>query len=427
MISSAILDAYSSIFMNISIDYSYVGHEPFYIPKFSKKDLLQLIYSAKRIFENESCLLHLYSPFVIVGDVHGNIRDLLRIFAQNGSPITTNYIFLGDYVDRGEHSVEVISLLLALKVSYPKSIYLLRGNHEFREINSIYGFHDQVLDSYDEDLYNAFNNCFDYLPFAALLDSKYFLVHGGISPFLEKVEQITSIEKPVKSFNEGDQKDLICDLVWSDPIQIYAYYWNSERGHGHIYGLEAMKIFLENNSLKGIIRSHQCVYHGVEKFKYGILYTVFSSSCYVEVFNNEAGVLISNEDILKPLILPPIPQLKKKETFYKEFDCNTCRVPLCNRINPIFSPERRRKRNFRLNSSIGSPMYKSRSTLHMRCSPFISKECTFSPKPVKTNQESYQNSEPSSPLCLPLLQAKAIAGSSPLIESPLTNENDHVI
>lgn len=150
---------------------------------------------------------------VLAGDIHGQYTDLLRLFEYGGFPPEANYLFLGDYVDRGKQSLETICLLLAYKIKYPENFFLLRGNHECASINRIYGFYDECKRRYNIKLWKTFTDCFNCLPIAAIIDEKIFCCHGGLSPDLQGMEQIRRIMRPTDVPDTG----LLCDLLWSDP------------------------------------------------------------------------------------------------------------------------------------------------------------------------------------------------------------------
>ena len=130
------------------------------------------------------------------GDVHGQYYDLLRIFEYGGFPPDSNYLFLGDYIDRGRQSIETIVLLLCYKIKYPENFFLLRGNHECAQINRIYGFYDECKRRYSIKLWRVFSDVFNCLPVSAPIDEKIFCMHGGLSPELKNLDQIKGIVRP---------------------------------------------------------------------------------------------------------------------------------------------------------------------------------------------------------------------------------------
>lgn len=144
-----------------------------------------LCLKSREIFLQQPILLELEAPLKICGDIHGQYTDLLRLFEYGGFPPEANYLFLGDYVDRGKQSLETICLLLAYKIKYPENFFLLRGNHECASINRIYGFYDECKRRFNIKLWKTFTDCFNCLPIAAIIDEKIFCCHGGLSPDLQ--------------------------------------------------------------------------------------------------------------------------------------------------------------------------------------------------------------------------------------------------
>ncbi|MDR3547451.1 MAG: metallophosphoesterase [Candidatus Pacebacteria bacterium] len=188
-----------------------------------------------------------------VGDIHGQYFDLLRLFQYGGFPQDSNYLFLGDYVDRGKQNIETICLLLAYKIKYSESFFLLRGNHECENINRIYGFFDECKRRYNARLWKAFITCFNWLPLAAIIEDRIFCVHGGISDKMKTVEDVKLLERPFRIPPVG----LICDLVWSDPdITVKKWSYN-DRGISVTFGEPQVEQFLKANDFDLICRAHQ--------------------------------------------------------------------------------------------------------------------------------------------------------------------------
>ena len=244
------------------------------------------------------CLLHLQ----ICGDVHGQYYDLLRVFQCLGSPSEANYLFLGDYVDRGPYSTEVIALLLAFKIKYPDRFFLLRGNHETASINRIYGFYDDCKRRFSVKLWKTFCDCFNCLPVAAIVAGKIFCCHGGLSPDLKSMDQIRQLMRPSDVPDVG----LMCDLMWSDPDPSTDQWSENDRGVSYTFGKKVVQEFLKTHNLDLVCRAHQCVEDGYEFFSNRGLITVFSAPNYCGDWGNAGGMLVVGPDlqcslrILKP-------------------------------------------------------------------------------------------------------------------------------
>ncbi|KAH0795798.1 Ser/Thr protein phosphatase [Histomonas meleagridis] len=269
--------------------------------------ILRTLSFARKMFESEPPLLELNGQFVVVGDLHGNLDDILRIFQRCRYPPKTSYLFLGDYVDRGKYSVEVVVLLFALKIKFPDNIFLLRGNHETEQVSKSYGFFDECKAKYNEEVYAAFLDCFSWMPIAAIINQTIFCIHGGISSSLESIEQIKAIKRPLNSLPH-----LVSDLLWSDPSDTVQEFGPSDRKCGCLFGSTALNSFLENNSLKCLIRAHEFMYKGFE-WHFGNCLTVFSSSNYQKTRNIAAYAIVNEDCQIKTEILAPLTE----ECIYK--------------------------------------------------------------------------------------------------------------
>ena len=253
----------------------------------------------------------------------------MRLFEYGGFPPEANYLFLGDYVDRGKQSLETICLLLAFKVSpmkrresiqrgtrcalaiisrylsnvtsrsptsqikYPENFFLLRGNHECASINRIYGFYDECKRRYNIRLWRGFTDCFNCLPVAALIDEKILCMHGGLSPELKDLGQIKRIARPTDVPDSG----LLCDLLWADPDKDIQGWGENDRGVSYTFGPDCVTEFLQKHDLDLICRAHQVVEEGYEFFAKRQLVTIFSAPNYCGEFEN-AGAMMSVDETL---------------------------------------------------------------------------------------------------------------------------------
>ncbi|CAD5232154.1 unnamed protein product [Bursaphelenchus xylophilus] len=278
----------------------------------------QIIVRAIESFKKLPSMLRLHAPLYIVGDIHGQFTDLLRIFALCGQPTKTVYLFLGDYVDRGPHSLEVICLLLLLRIRYPWNIHMLRGNHECSAVNRTYGFSDEcesrfqhipvtttvwgvkATDMKGTQVWYRFQDVFNWLPFCALINERILCMHGGLSPNLERLEQLEALKRPIDPCEAG----LPIDLLWADPdIKLPCgeedpQYGPSNRGISSHFNVRAVMEACRNLGLDMIVRAHQVVQDGYEFFAQRHLVTLFSAPNYCGQYNNAGAIMSVNADLM---------------------------------------------------------------------------------------------------------------------------------
>ncbi|EXB86901.1 Serine/threonine-protein phosphatase PP2A-3 catalytic subunit [Morus notabilis] len=280
----------------------------------SEQQVRTLCEKAKEILMEESNVQPVKSPVTICGDIHGQFHDLAELFRIGGKCPDTNYLFMGDYVDRGYYSVETVTLLVALKVRYPQRITILRGNHESRQITQVYGFYDECLRKYgNANVWKIFTDLFDYFPLTALLihhdgekiktksrslmkadpngklcrvESEIFCLHGGLSPSIETLDSIRNFDRVQEVPHEGP----MCDLLWSDPDDRCG--WGiSPRGAGYTFGQDISEQFNHTNNLKLIARAHQLVMDGFNWAHEQKVVTIFSAPNYCYRCGNMASIL----------------------------------------------------------------------------------------------------------------------------------------
>ena len=273
------------------------------------EEIKWLCKTVQKIFLDQPVFLELQPPLTICGDIHGQYHDLLRIFDKCRYPPHTNYLFLGDYVDRGCQSIETVCLLFSFKIRYPENFFLLRGNHECEYINNQFGFSDECIQNYDLDIWRTFNEVFNCLPIAALIDDKIFCVHGGLSPSLMNLDNLRNIKRPTDVPEEG----LLCDLLWSDPDPDADEWEENDRGTSYIFGLNPLKRFLSRFHFDLVCRAHQAIMGGYDfPFKrdggqgeMGLV-TLFSAPNYCYEYDNKAAMLSVDEKLFCTFtVLPP--------------------------------------------------------------------------------------------------------------------------
>jgi serine/threonine-protein phosphatase 2B catalytic subunit len=292
--------------------------------RLDKECAKRLIREASALFKAEPNLLDLRYPITVCGDIHGQYYDLIRLFDVGGDPKDTQYLFLGDYVDRGCFSCEVVFYLYAHKIFYPKTFFMLRGNHECRQLTSFFNFKDECQYKYDVELYDLIMDSFDHLPIGAMVNRSFFCVHGGLSPEIATLSDISSLDRHQETPREGP----MCDLLWSDPYDEEGgmagdaapmsdsdhggkhsvalntsaaaatwFVYNETRQCSYIYGSDAVRQFLDDNKITSIIRAHEAQVDGYKMHmvnaETGIprVITIFSAPNYCDVYKNKAACL----------------------------------------------------------------------------------------------------------------------------------------
>jgi len=261
---------------------------------------LKIIQEGAALLRSEKTMVEVGTPVTVCGDIHGQFYDLIKLFEVGGDPGNTKYLFLGDYVDRGCFGIECVIYLLALKLCYPTTFFLLRGNHECRYLTAYFTFKQECKVKYTEKVYEACMEAFDCLPLAALMNRQFLCVHGGLSPEIQTLDDILKLDR----FKEPPAFGAMCDLLWSDPSEDFGceetmehFSHNEVRGCSYFYSYAACCKFLQQNNLLSIIRAHEAQDAGYRMYKkspttgFPSLITIFSAPNYLDVYKNKASVL----------------------------------------------------------------------------------------------------------------------------------------
>lgn len=315
--------------------------------KIAKQDLLNIFNQVIEVFRKEKNLLELKYPVTVVGDIHGQFYDLIKLLDLAGEVATNKYLFLGDYVDRGSFSIEVLLILYTLKLNHPQNIFMIRGNHECRQMTTFFNFRSECLSKYDLEVYEAACNTFDVLPLACIINKKFLALHGGISPELVTLDDLTRVNR----FNEPPRQGLFCDVLWSDPIandtgsSPEKYKSNEVRGCSYFFNSAAVNTFLKRNKLLTVIRAHEAQLEGYKMHtwngpgEFPVVITIFSAPNYCDVYNNKGAIIKFDDNNLNiqqfnysghPYILPNFMDLF---TWSIPFVIEKVLEVLCNVVN----------------------------------------------------------------------------------------------
>ncbi|KAI1438816.1 serine/threonine-protein phosphatase 2B catalytic subunit [Xylaria sp. CBS 124048] len=275
--------------------------------RLTEEQALWIITKGTELLRQEPNLLEMDAPITVCGDVHGQYYDLMKLFEVGGDPAVTRYLFLGDYVDRGYFSIECVLFLWSLKIHYPSTLWLLRGNHECRHLTDYFTFKLECKHKYSEAIYEACMESFCSLPLAALMNKQFLCIHGGLSPELHTLDDLRSIDR----FREPPTQGLMCDILWADPLEDFGqektnefFVHNHVRGCSYFFSYHAACNFLEKNNLLSIIRAHEAQDAGYRMYRktrttgFPSVMTIFSAPNYLDVYNNKAAVLKYENNVM---------------------------------------------------------------------------------------------------------------------------------
>ncbi|KAG0225044.1 3',5'-cyclic-nucleotide phosphodiesterase (PDEase) (3':5'-CNP) [Actinomortierella wolfii] len=275
--------------------------------RITEDQAIYILQKGTELLRKEPNLLEVDAPITVCGDIHGQYYDLMKLFEVGGNPADTRYLFLGDYVDRGYFSIECVLYLWALKIWYPDTLFLLRGNHECRHLTDYFTFKLECRHKYSERVYDACMESFCTLPLAAVMNKQFLCIHGGLSPELNTLDDLRQVNR----FREPPTHGLMCDLLWADPLEEFGqektnefFVHNHVRGCSYFFSYHAACAFLERNNLLSIIRAHEAQDAGYRMYRktratgFPSVMTIFSAPNYLDIYNNKAAVLKYENNVM---------------------------------------------------------------------------------------------------------------------------------
>uniref|UniRef100_A0A915PR23 Serine/threonine-protein phosphatase n=1 Tax=Setaria digitata TaxID=48799 RepID=A0A915PR23_9BILA len=308
-------------------------------PTFNDNDLIMILHNVQEIYAEEPIMLEFDLPkngLIVVGDLHGDLYSLLNIILKYGLPPNTNYLFLGDYVDRGLYQVELILFIFLMKLRWPNYVTTLKGNHEDYQCCKAYEFYDECLRIFKRGRrwFTLINHVFDHMPVCAIISNHFFLCHGGISQWLTCRNNIKNISKPTYTndmyFVEGV---LLADLLWADPVPNQIKWFDlSHRNCGYSFNQNALCVVLHALQVKTLIRGHEYYPGGTARnFGNNTCYTVHSTTDHHQIYEPYTNELAERTQIiLQQFFLSTI-------ISYNRLTCRWCKQPY-----PLYVTRRKR-------------------------------------------------------------------------------------
>ncbi|OHT05297.1 Serine/threonine-protein phosphatase PP1 isozyme 5 [Tritrichomonas foetus] len=289
------------------------------LPKIPYHLFAELIKATERCFSDEPNILHLNGPIHVVGCLYGHILDLLGVLQTFGFPPKTHYLFLGNLIDQGEFSLEVLTLVFALKLIYPEFIHVIRGDHETKDVCLLKEFHNDLLADYDDKLFFPCIKAFSQIPLAAIIDNKFICLSGGFGPNILDITTVDFIKRPAIILNDPN----LIEILFSDPTEYLPMFMPSSRGFGNLFGENAVSEFLKVNKFQGLIRGRQFEEEGVKMY----FNQTCASVCTASGERGKPSVLRVEDGNLIPHNLKHLPPLNRADAVFILSESETTYVP----------------------------------------------------------------------------------------------------